>query len=91
MLQHTYDSTALSFVKTYSDAESNDLVYDRHQEELTVRYFRNYIAPPGTRQGKRRKGPRFHHGTGLFTLFQTFIEICSKPWLETMREAWMMS
>jgi len=45
MLQHTYYNTALSFVKSYSDdAESNDLVYDRHQEELTVRYFRDFIA-----------------------------------------------
>lgn len=45
MLQHTYHSTAMSFVKSYSDdAESNDLVYDRHQEELTVRYFRDFIA-----------------------------------------------
>ncbi len=45
MLQHTYHNTALSFVKSYSDdAESNDLVYDRHKEELTVRYFRDFIA-----------------------------------------------
>lgn len=45
MLQHTYYSTALSFVKSYSDdAESNDLVYDRHQEELTVRYFRDFLS-----------------------------------------------
>jgi glucosyl-3-phosphoglycerate synthase len=45
MLQHTYYSTALTFVKSYSDdAESNDLVYDRHEEELTVRYFRDFIA-----------------------------------------------
>ena len=39
MLQHTYYSTAIGFVKSYSDdAESNDLIYDRHHEELTVRY-----------------------------------------------------
>ena len=45
MLQRTYYSTALSFVKSYSDdAESNNLVYDRHQEELTVRYFRDFIG-----------------------------------------------
>jgi glucosyl-3-phosphoglycerate synthase len=45
MLQHTYYNTALSFVKSYSDdAESNDLVYDRHKEELTVRYFRDFIV-----------------------------------------------
>ncbi len=45
MLQHTFYNTALSFVKSYSDdAESNDLTYDRHQEELTVSYFRDFIA-----------------------------------------------
>jgi glucosyl-3-phosphoglycerate synthase len=45
MVQHTYYNTALSFVKSYSDdAESNDLVYDRHQEELTVRYFRDFLS-----------------------------------------------
>ena len=45
MIQHTYYNTALSFVKSYSDdAESNDLVYDRHQEELTVRYFRDFLS-----------------------------------------------
>ena len=45
MLQRTYQNTALSFVKSYSDdAESNDLAYDRHQEELTVMYFRDFIA-----------------------------------------------
>jgi len=45
MLQRTYYSTALSFVKSYSDdAESNNLFYDRHQEELTVRYFREFIG-----------------------------------------------
>jgi glucosyl-3-phosphoglycerate synthase len=45
MLQHTYYSMALGFVKSFADdAESNDLAYDRHQEELTVRYFRDFIA-----------------------------------------------
>jgi len=45
MLQRTYYNTALSFVKSYSDdAESNNLFYDRHQEELTVRYFRDFIG-----------------------------------------------
>lgn len=45
MLQRTYYSTALSFVKSYADdAESNDLAYDRHQEELTVTYFRDFIG-----------------------------------------------
>jgi glucosyl-3-phosphoglycerate synthase len=45
MLQHTYYSKALIFAKIYSyDAESNGLNYDRHQEELTVRHFRDFIG-----------------------------------------------
>ena len=57
MLQHTYYSTALSFVKSYSDdAESNDLVYDRHQEELTVRYFRDFIATAWDQAREEKEG-----------------------------------
>jgi len=57
MLQHTYYSTAISFVKSYSDdAESNDLVYDRHQEELTVRYFRNFIATAWEQARQEKEG-----------------------------------
>jgi glucosyl-3-phosphoglycerate synthase len=57
MLQHTYYSTALSFVKSYSDdAESNDLVYDRHQEELTVRYFRDFIATAWEQAREEKEG-----------------------------------
>jgi glucosyl-3-phosphoglycerate synthase len=45
MLQRTYYSTALTFVKSYGDdAESNNLVYDRHQEEISVRFFRDFIG-----------------------------------------------
>ncbi len=57
MLQHTYYSTAISFVKSYSDdAESNDLAYDRHQEELTVRYFRDFIATAWEQARKEKEG-----------------------------------
>jgi glucosyl-3-phosphoglycerate synthase len=57
MLQHTYYSTALSFVKSYSDdAESNDLVYDRHQEELSVRYFRDFIATAWGQASQEKEG-----------------------------------
>ncbi|UCG80754.1 MAG: hypothetical protein JSV60_00275 [Desulfobacterales bacterium] len=57
MLQHTYYSTAISFVKSYSDdAESNDLAYDRHQEELTVRYFRDFIATAWKQARKEKEG-----------------------------------
>ncbi|MCD6137441.1 MAG: glycosyl transferase [Deltaproteobacteria bacterium] len=57
MLQHTYYSMALSFVKSYSDdAESNDLVYDRHQEELTVRYFRDFIATAWEQAKQEKEG-----------------------------------
>ena len=57
MLQHTYYSTAISFVKSYSDdAESNDLVYDRHKEELTVRYFRDFIATAWEQARQEKEG-----------------------------------
>jgi glucosyl-3-phosphoglycerate synthase len=57
MLQHTYYSTALGFVKSYSDdAESNDLVYDRHQEELTVRYFRDFITTAWEQAKEEKEG-----------------------------------
>jgi glucosyl-3-phosphoglycerate synthase len=45
MIQRTYYSTALGFVKSYSDdAEANGLIYDRHQEEQTVSYFSDFIG-----------------------------------------------
>jgi glucosyl-3-phosphoglycerate synthase len=57
MLQHTYYSTAISFVKSYSDdAESNDLVYDRHHEELTVRYFRDFIVTAWEQAKQEKEG-----------------------------------
>ena len=41
----TYYENAKRFIKIYSDdAEINALGYDRHEEELLVRYFRNFIA-----------------------------------------------
>lgn len=44
MIRHTYYQTTLMFIKNYSDdAEVNDLVFDRYQEELTVRHFRDFI------------------------------------------------
>lgn len=44
MILHTYYDNALKFVKSYSDdADVNDLVYDRYQEELTVRHFRAFL------------------------------------------------
>ncbi len=57
MLQHTYHTTALTFVKSYSDdAESNNLVYDRHEEELTVRYFRDFIATAWEQAREEKEG-----------------------------------
>jgi glucosyl-3-phosphoglycerate synthase len=44
MIQQTYFQNALAFIKAYSDdAEVNDLVFDRHEEELTARYFRDFL------------------------------------------------
>jgi len=57
MLERTYYNTALGFVKTYSDdAESNDLHYDRHQEELTVSYFRDFIGTAWEQAGREKGG-----------------------------------
>jgi len=57
MVQHTYYDTALSFVKSYSDdAESNGLFYDRHQEELAVRYFRDFVAPAWEQARHEKEG-----------------------------------
>ena len=40
MILHSYYENALGFIKSYSDdAEVNDLVFDRYQEELTVRHL----------------------------------------------------
>jgi glucosyl-3-phosphoglycerate synthase len=44
MILHTYYENALRFIKCYSDdAETNGLVYDRYQEELTLRHFRAFL------------------------------------------------
>ncbi len=44
MMLHTYYENALRFIKSYGDdAEANGLVYDRYQEELTVRHFRAFL------------------------------------------------
>lgn len=45
MIRQTYYQNALRFIKCYSDdAEVNTLGFDRHQEELTARYFRDFIG-----------------------------------------------
>ena len=44
MILHSYYQNALGFIKSYSDdAEVNDLVYDRRQEELLAQYFRGFL------------------------------------------------
>jgi len=44
MILHSYYENALGFIKSYSDdAEVNNLVFDRYQEELTVRQFRGFL------------------------------------------------
>jgi glucosyl-3-phosphoglycerate synthase len=56
MVQRTYYTSALGFVKSYADdADSNGLVYDRHLEELTVSYFRDFIGT-AWEQARREKG-----------------------------------
>lgn len=44
MIQQTYYQKAMVFLKAYADdAEANDLEFDYHQEELMVRYFRDFL------------------------------------------------
>jgi len=44
MLQQTYYQQALGYIKRYSDdAATNGLSYDRHKEELTAWYFKDFI------------------------------------------------
>jgi len=44
MMLHTYYNNALKFIKSYSyDAEINNLIYDRYQEEQTVTNFRGFL------------------------------------------------
>jgi len=44
MIRHTYYQNSLKFIKSYSDdADVNGLTYDRYEEELTVRYFRDFL------------------------------------------------
>ena len=64
MVQRTYYNTALSFVKSYSDdAESNGLIYDRHKEEQTVSYFRDFIGAAWEQARARKAGRRSPRGT----------------------------
>jgi glucosyl-3-phosphoglycerate synthase len=45
MVCHSYYENAKKFIKIYSDdADINAVVYDRHEEELSARYFRDFIA-----------------------------------------------
>lgn len=44
MILHTYFENALKYIKFYSDdAEMNNLVFDRHEEEISVRHFRGFL------------------------------------------------
>ncbi|MFH1625157.1 MAG: glycosyl transferase [Pseudomonadota bacterium] len=57
MIQQTYYQNGLMFIKAYSDdAEVNDLVFDRHQEELTVRYFRDFLWTAWQQSQSQREG-----------------------------------
>ena len=44
MILHSYYENVLLFIRRYSDdAEINDLIYDRHHEELLAQYFRGFL------------------------------------------------
>ena len=45
MIRHTYYENAKNYIKVYSDdAEINGLGYERHEEELSARYFRDFLG-----------------------------------------------
>jgi len=57
MIGQTYFQNALAFVKSYSDdAEVNDLIFDRYQEELMARYFRDFIWTAWEQSKKQPEG-----------------------------------
>lgn len=57
MIGQTYFQNALAFVKSYSDdAEVNDLIFDRYQEELMARYFRDFIWAAWEQSKKQPEG-----------------------------------
>ena len=57
MIQQTYYQNALVFIKAYSDdAEVNDLIFDYYQEELTVRYFRDFLWTAWEQSKEQREG-----------------------------------
>ena len=45
MIRRTYYQNAQKFLNSYADdSETNCLAYDRYEEEITVRYFRDFIS-----------------------------------------------
>ena len=57
MIRYTYYENTRRFIKIYSDdAEINNLAYDRHQEELTARYFRDFLETAWTECKKNPDG-----------------------------------
>lgn len=58
MIRHTYYQNSLRFIKWYSDdSESNGLVYDRYQEELTARCFRDFLLEAWEEGKKQNDSP----------------------------------
>lgn len=56
MVRQTYYQNALKFIKQYSDdAEVNDLVFDRHEEELTAWYFHEFLWTTWKEIGEKRE------------------------------------
>jgi glucosyl-3-phosphoglycerate synthase len=58
MICQTYYENALKFLKAYADdAQVNCLAYDRHEEELTVRYFRDFLWTAWDQCKEQRESP----------------------------------
>lgn len=58
MMLHTYYNNALRFIKCYSnDTETNNLPYDRYQEEQTVKQFRGFLWAAWEQSRGSREAP----------------------------------
>jgi glucosyl-3-phosphoglycerate synthase len=57
MIRRTYYENAQKFLNSYADdSETNGLLYDRYEEEITVRYFRDFMST-AWKQCKNQQSP----------------------------------
>jgi glucosyl-3-phosphoglycerate synthase len=76
MIQQTYYQIALGFIKKYSaDAEVNDLVFDRYEEEFILRHFRDFLWTAWEQSQGQREGTLIPSWNRVL---YSFPEICSQ-------------